>query len=106
MNYRLGPFGFLSLRTPEFPGNMGLKDILLAMQWSYDNIHNFGGDKYRTTIYGISAGKINEIIGGIKLLQIHFNLYIYRKCCSSFERLIYGCIRSISASYYVEWGSS
>lgn len=55
-NYRLGPLGFMSLRTPEYSGNMGLKDQLLAMQWTLRNIHNFGGDNTKITLYGISAG--------------------------------------------------
>lgn len=36
---------------------MGMKDQVLAMKWVNDNIHKFGGDKHRITIYGISAGK-------------------------------------------------
>lgn len=55
-NYRLGPLGFLSLRTAEYSGNMGLKDQLLALKWVNENIHNFGGDRHRITIHGVSAG--------------------------------------------------
>lgn len=56
INYRLGPFGFLSLNTTEYSGNMGLKDQLLALKWVNDNIHHFGGDKTKTTLFGHSAG--------------------------------------------------
>lgn len=55
-NYRLGPFGFLSLNLPEYSGNMALKDQLLALQWTNENIGSFGGDKDRITVYGQSAG--------------------------------------------------
>ena len=55
-NYRLGPFGFLSLDTPEYSGNMGLKDQLLALKWVNKSIHHFGGDPQRVTLYGHSAG--------------------------------------------------
>lgn len=43
INYRLGPFGFLSLDTPEYSGNMGLKDQLTALKWVKENIEFFGG---------------------------------------------------------------
>lgn len=56
IQYRLGIFGFLSLECPEYSGNMGLKDQLLALQWVNENIIHFGGDKNNVTIYGHSAG--------------------------------------------------
>ena len=41
INYRLGPFGFLSLGNEEVPGNTGLLDQRMAMEWVRDNIHYF-----------------------------------------------------------------
>ncbi|CAA0121285.1 Para-nitrobenzyl esterase [Halioglobus japonicus] len=55
-NYRLGVLGFLSLPESTGSGNFGLMDQQMAIQWVYDNIENFGGDKESITIFGNSAG--------------------------------------------------
>ena len=56
INYRLGPLGFLCLDTDEGAGNMGLLDMVLALEWVQENILLFGGDKDRITVFGQSAG--------------------------------------------------
>jgi len=56
VNYRLGPFGWLSLETEEAPGNLGLHDQYLALLWVRENISAFGGDPENVTLMGQSAG--------------------------------------------------
>ncbi|KAJ7082606.1 esterase 1 [Mycena crocata] len=58
INYRLGPFGFPQGREAISKGslNIGLGDQLLAMQWVQKNIHAFGGDASKVTVFGESAG--------------------------------------------------
>ena len=59
LNYRMGPFGFATVNTPDLPGNAGLFDQLMALEWVQENIHHFGGDKDNVTIFGESAGSVS-----------------------------------------------
>ena len=58
VQFRLGPFGFLNLGLEECPGNQGLWDQLLALEWIRDNIHAFGGDNSNVTLVGHGSGSI------------------------------------------------
>lgn len=55
-NFRIGILGFLALGCKDAPGNMGLRDQVMALKWVQRNISKFGGDPNNVTIFGISAG--------------------------------------------------
>ncbi|GGN28460.1 carboxylesterase family protein [Streptomyces fuscichromogenes] len=54
VGYRLGVDGFAPL--DGVPANLGLRDVLLALDWVRENIAAFGGDPGRVTLAGQSAG--------------------------------------------------
>lgn len=56
INYRVGIFGFLSTEDEVVPGNNGMKDQVMAIQWVNDNIGYFGGNPSSITLTGLSAG--------------------------------------------------
>ena len=67
MNYRLGPFGWLShpalhshnSSANDRSGNFGTLDIIESLHWVQKNIAEFGGDPNRVTLFGTSAGGWN-----------------------------------------------
>ena len=61
LNHRLGAVGFLDLSPIggvryAASGNVGLLDILAALEWVRDNIAAFGGDPAKVTVFGQSGG--------------------------------------------------
>ncbi|KAJ2916219.1 hypothetical protein MD484_g4211, partial [Candolleomyces efflorescens] len=67
-NYRLGPLGFPQGQEADDQRalNLGIKDQIAALEWLQANIHFFGGDKHKVTVFGESAG---AIMIGILLLN-------------------------------------
>lgn len=55
-NYRLGALGFLSTADDNSPGNYGLLDQSMALQWVYENARAFNGDPEAITAFGPGAG--------------------------------------------------
>jgi para-nitrobenzyl esterase len=69
-NHRLNIFGYLYLAGTGDPkyaqsSNVGMLDIVAALEWIRDNIANFGGDPNNVTIWGQSggAGKVSTLMG-------------------------------------------
>ncbi|XP_072763552.1 carboxylesterase 1D [Anoplolepis gracilipes] len=56
IQYRLGTLGFLSTGTPEMPGNNGMFDMILAVDWVKDYIHFFGGNPKKVIAFGHGTG--------------------------------------------------
>ncbi|KAF6745937.1 triacylglycerol lipase 3 [Ephemerocybe angulata] len=61
INYRLGPLGFPQGQEAHDKGalNLGILDQTAALEWVQANIHAFGGDKNKVTIFGESAGAMS-----------------------------------------------
>ncbi|KAL4779407.1 Alpha/Beta hydrolase protein [Aspergillus varians] len=55
-NYRLSTLGFLAVPETDIRGNYGIADQVLALEWTIQNIAQFGGDPHRITIIGEGAG--------------------------------------------------
>jgi len=61
VNHRLNAFGYLYLadlggEKYANSSNLGMLDIILALEWVRDNISAFGGDPGNVTIFGQSGG--------------------------------------------------
>jgi para-nitrobenzyl esterase len=69
VNHRLNAFGFLYLGDiggeKYATGNVGMLDIVTALQWVRVNIERFGGDPGSVTVFGQSGGgsKVSTLLG-------------------------------------------
>lgn len=76
-NYRMGVLGYLSTGDEISPGNYGLKDLVLALEWNRDNIRYFGGDPDRVTLVGQSSGGVSTQI--LTLSDLTKGMIVYLK---------------------------
>ncbi|GAA5965610.1 hypothetical protein JCM3765_004755 [Sporobolomyces pararoseus] len=56
VQYRLGYFGWLKYDPWGVEGNMGLRDLILALETVQHDINAFGGDSSKVTLAGQSSG--------------------------------------------------
>ena len=70
MNHRLNVLGFLDLSSFDgeryaSSGNVGMLDLVQALEWVRDNVAAFGGDPGNVTIFGQSGGggKVTTLMG-------------------------------------------
>ena len=69
LNHRLNLLGYLDLSAYgeqyASSGNIGMLDIVTALEWVRDNIAEFGGDPRRVLIFGQSGGgaKVGTLMG-------------------------------------------
>jgi len=70
VNHRLNILGFFDVSeiggsAYEDSANVGMTDLVVALQWVRNNIENFGGDPERVMIYGQSGGgsKVTTLMG-------------------------------------------
>lgn len=60
LNHRLNVLGFLDLSAYgeeyKYSGNVGMADIVMALEWINENIEQFGGDPGNVTVFGQSGG--------------------------------------------------
>lgn len=72
VNHRLNVYGHLNLSAYgekyKYSANVGMMDIIAALEWVRDNIENFGGDPENVTVFGQSGG-------GAKVLSLMTSPY-------------------------------
>ncbi|XP_067013946.2 pyrethroid hydrolase Ces2a [Anabrus simplex] len=62
IQYRLGSLGFLSAAMRELPGNAGMFDMVLALDWVRDYIKYFGGNPLLVKTFGQGSGAASAIL--------------------------------------------
>ena len=74
--------GFLSAGAKELPGNAGMFDMALALEWIKDYITFFGGNPNKITVFGQGTGASSAILltlsqmtqGNTYVLKLSFQL--------------------------------
>ena len=75
IQYRLGPLGFLSTENEEAPGNLGLRDQALALEWIKSEAENFFGNPNKITVFGSGSGGASAFIQMLSPTNARKNLF-------------------------------
>lgn len=73
VSYRTGVFGFLNTDDDFARGNMGAKDVLMALQWIRANAGYFNGDVNRVTVFG--SGTAATLVASLLLSKSADDLF-------------------------------
>ncbi|XP_063975237.1 pyrethroid hydrolase Ces2a-like [Diachasmimorpha longicaudata] len=74
IQYRLGSLGFLSTGTRDLPGNNGMFDMTLAVNWVKKYIGYFGGNPERIVAFGQGTGASSALMLSLSsLTKNHFS---------------------------------
>lgn len=98
----------MNLGTADAPGNAGLKDQNLGLQWVKNEISKFGGDPNRVTLFGESAGSASVIFQYLspKSVGEYSKLidFVHLKCITTFkdhtQEQLYRCIQNSNRFYF------
>ncbi|KAK2578728.1 hypothetical protein KPH14_007804 [Odynerus spinipes] len=73
IQYRLGSLGFLSTGTKDLPGNNGMFDMILAVNWVRDYIQFFGGNSRKIIAFGHGTGASSALM--LSLSKLSSNIF-------------------------------
>ena len=100
IQYRLGPFGFLTTGDAAARGNYGMLDQIQALRWIKENIHSFNGNPSQITIFGQSAGAFS--VGLLLLSSLSKGLF-HRAIALSGVELSYASTQPVNhGAYYTK----
>ncbi|CAK9823340.1 Esterase FE4 [Anthophora retusa] len=92
INYRLGSLGFLNTGDSLAPGNMGMKDQVVALRWVQRNIAAFGGNPNAVTLCGYSAGSFSIMLHMVSPMSKNLFHRAITMSSSPFKQEVYSAV--------------
>nr|XP_022900924.1 esterase FE4-like [Onthophagus taurus] len=94
ISYRVGALGWSRLEDGSLgiPGNQGVRDVIMGLNWIQQNIESFSGDPNNVTLFGGSAGA----------LLVHILMFV-PSCKGLFHKII---LHSTSALFHWSFGQT